>query len=109
MQVPSSNLFSTTATAPGTEVFTTLLDTGAARIERIVSCAHASPEGFWYDQPDDEWVLVLEGEATLEFDPGGQKEMRAGDHLFIPRHTKHRVRKTSPRTLWLAVHLKTAP
>jgi cupin 2 domain-containing protein len=28
------------------------------RIERIVSEGHASPEGFWYDQSEHEWVLV---------------------------------------------------
>jgi hypothetical protein len=30
------------------ELFTTLLNTGNVRIERIVSHGHASPEGFWY-------------------------------------------------------------
>jgi len=33
--------------------------------------------------------------------------MGAGDHLFIPAHTRHRVLATSeePRCLWLAVHI----
>jgi cupin 2 domain-containing protein len=49
------------------EVFTELLRHEAVRIERIVSNSHASPEGFWYDQDDHEWVLLLEGEAGIEF------------------------------------------
>jgi cupin 2 domain-containing protein len=106
MQTTVSNLFSDTTITPGTEQIAILLETGSARIERIVSSAVASPEGFWYDQPDDEWVVVLSGGAMLEFDPGGTKLMAAGDHLFIPRHARHRVAETSPCTVWLAVHLK---
>ena len=37
------------------------------RIERIVSTGQASPEGFWYDQDQHEWVMVLKGEAGLVF------------------------------------------
>ena len=87
------------------EEFLTLIETPGVRIERIASHAHASSEGFWYDQDCDEWVLVLQGEAVLEFDPPKRVEMRAGDHLFIPRHTRHRVERTSNDTVWLAVHL----
>lgn len=108
MEIQPSNLFSSLPTAPGTEEFTTLLASGGTKIERIVSCSHASPDGFWYDQADDEWVLVLEGTATLEFESGTPVEMKAGDHLFIPRHTRHRVSRTAPRTVWLAVHLQAA-
>lgn len=108
MKIQPSNLFSSLHTVPGTEEFTTLLASGGTKIERIVSCSHASPAGFWYDQADDEWVLVLEGTATLEFDHGAPVDMKAGDHLFIPRHTRHRVSRTGPRTVWLAVHLQAA-
>ena len=108
MQTTVSNLFSDLSIAPGTEQTAILLDTGSARIERIVSSSHASPEGFWYDQADDEWVVVLKGSATVEFDPGGAKPMAAGDHLLIPRHTRHRVTETSPCTVWLVVHLKSS-
>jgi cupin 2 domain-containing protein len=37
------------------------------RIERIVSTGQASPPGFWYEQPQAEWVLLLQGEARLAF------------------------------------------
>lgn len=83
-----------------------LLDHGAARIERIVSHSHASPPGFWYDQDGDEWVVVLCGDATLEFEGGDLVALKSGDYLTIPRGVKHRVRETAPETLWLAVHLK---
>jgi cupin 2 domain-containing protein len=76
------------------------------KIERIVSHAAVSPEGFWYDQEQDEWVVVLEGEATLRLlEPDEIVELKKGDHLFIPRHRKHRVERTSSRTIWLAVHV----
>lgn len=78
---------------------------GQARIERIVSHGHASPEGFWYDQPQDEWVLVVQGEAVLEFDDGRRRTMRAGDWITLPTHCRHRVASTEPATVWLAVHM----
>ncbi|MGI6270224.1 MAG: hypothetical protein ACOYKJ_06810 [Candidatus Howiella sp.] len=40
------------------------------RAESIVSAAARSPDGFWYDRQETEWVSVLEGWAVLGF-PGG--------------------------------------
>jgi cupin 2 domain-containing protein len=77
------------------------------RIERIVSTGQASPPGFWYDQPWDEWVALLAGAARLRFEnEPGDRELCPGDHVFIPAHARHRVEWTSaqPPTLWLAVH-----
>lgn len=90
------------------EEFLCLLESPAVRIERIASHGQASPAGFWYDQEQDEWVMLLRGEATLLFEDG-PLEMKAGDHLRIPRHMRHRVERTSPDAVWLAVHLKAAP
>lgn len=86
-----------------------VLQAGAGvRIERIVSQGHASPEGFWYDQTQHEWVLVLQGAATLRLDAedGPMIAMKPGDFLAIPAHRKHRVDWTTPHelTVWLAVH-----
>jgi cupin 2 domain-containing protein len=61
----SSNLFTNLPSTSPTELFTTLLHAGKVRIERIVSYGQASPEGFWYDQDQDEWVIVLQGAAKL--------------------------------------------
>jgi cupin 2 domain-containing protein len=86
------------------EAFQTLFRGAAVRIERIVSHGHASPEDFWYDQPDDEWVMVVHGEAMLAFGDGRRHAMRAGDWVAIPAHCRHRVASTGPDTVWLAVH-----
>ncbi|MDX9698914.1 MAG: cupin domain-containing protein, partial [Rhodocyclaceae bacterium] len=73
------------------ESFEILLDTPACRIERIVSHGHTSPPGFWYDQDGDEWVLLMQGQATLAFADGGEYRLTAGDWVHIPAHCRHRV------------------
>ena len=88
------------------ELVQTLLNTSTFRIERIVSHAHASPEGFWYDQEMDEWVLLLSGAARLRFEGEEQFEMTPGAFVIIPAHQRHRVEWTHPdqKTTWLAIH-----
>lgn len=83
-----------------------ILRTESFRIERIVSRGQASPEGFWYDQETEEWVLLVSGSATICFDDGRKVDLKPGDHLLIPRHLRHRVERTDPETetVWLAVH-----
>jgi cupin 2 domain-containing protein len=88
------------------EEIITLFEKWSVKIERIVSHQHNSPPGFWYDQAGDEWVIVLRGNATLEFDGGEFVEMNAGDYLEISRHVKHRIARTDEETVWLAVHIK---
>lgn len=76
------------------------------RIERIVSRGHRSPDDFWYDQPETEWVLVLSGRARLQVENDDSlRELSAGDFLEIPPHRRHRVVWTDPdqNTVWLAV------
>ncbi len=74
------------------------------RIERIVSHGHASPADFWYDQPDNEWVIVLKGAARLRFEDC-LIDMKVGDFINIPAFKKHRVDWTTPDepTVWLGV------
>lgn len=91
---------------PG-EVFDTLLQGRAVRVERIVSHGQASPPDFWYDQPDHEWVVLLAGNAGLRF--VGESDtvvLRPGDYLNIPAGTRHRVEWTATQqpTIWLALH-----
>jgi cupin 2 domain-containing protein len=92
------------------ELVQTLLSAASVRIERIVSHGHVSPEGFWYDQDQHEWVLVLRGAARLRFEDG-VVEMQAGDFVNIPAHRRHRVEWTTPDepTVWLAVHYGDPP
>lgn len=87
------------------EVFEDLLRLGPVRIERIVSSVF--PEPVLYDQPQDEWVLLLQGEARL-WVAGREVVLVKGDSLFIPARTSHRVLSTSgdPRCVWLAVHIE---
>jgi cupin 2 domain-containing protein len=89
------------------EVFEPLFSGSSARVERIVSLGHASPAGFWYDQEQHEWVLVIQGEAELEFaDRNEPIRLRPGDTCQIPAHVRHRVAWTTPTepTIWLAIH-----
>ena len=88
----------------GSEFFEVLAQGRGARVERIVSNAAASPEGFWYDQPEDEFVAVVSGSAKIQFERE-LVEMRQGDWLLIEKHRKHRVAETSenPPCVWLAV------
>jgi cupin 2 domain-containing protein len=84
-----------------------LVEGPSLRVERIVSHGHASPEGFWYDQEDNEWVLVLRGRARLRLaDADSPIELAPGDYLAIPPHRRHRVEWTTPDepTVWLAIH-----
>lgn len=76
------------------------------RIERIVSNGQVSPPGFWYDQEQDEWVMILKGSAELEFEDGRCHEMAAGYWIMIPAHVRHRVAWTCEEgpTVWLTVH-----
>ena len=88
------------------EILETLVDSGRVLIQRIISDSHKSPEGFWYDQPEGEFVLLLEGMAALRFE--GEDELnvlKPGDWVDIPAHVRHRVEWTDPKqkTVWLAV------
>jgi cupin 2 domain-containing protein len=111
LEFMSSNLFTNLPTTSPDELFTTLLEQPGVRIERIVSYGQASPEGFWYDQDHDEWVIVLQGAARLQFEDR-TVEMNRGDFVHIRDHEKHRVEWTTPHepTIWLAVHFeRTSP
>ena len=88
------------------EIVETILSAPGVRIERIVSFGQASPEGFWYDQPEAEWVLVLAGAARLRFaDEAEARTLGPGDHVHIAAYRRHRVEWTDPErpTIWLAV------
>ena len=84
------------------ETFDTLLSHKNIKIIRIVSSDQVEEKV--YCQAEDEWVIILEGEATLVVD-GKKKYLEKGDSLFIPAHTSHRVLSTKNGTLWLAVHI----
>ena len=87
------------------ELVTALVRAPSVRIERIVSRGHASPPGFWYDQSEAEFVLVVNGRAVVEFDSGERLNLSPGDYVDIPPRRRHRVAWTAPdeNTVWLAI------
>lgn len=98
----AGNLFEDALPPTQGERFDTLLSLGKLHIERIVSSADIEPK--LYVQEQDEWVLLVQGEATLEID-GIPHELKAGDHVFLPAGTPHQVAWAAPGSVWLAVHL----
>jgi len=104
MQV--TNIFKNIKKKLPEELFEVLLKTKNMRIERIVSDGHHSPEGFHYEQDENEFVMVLQGEAVLEFlDSNEIVTLKTGDYINILASVKHRVVSTTTKqkTIWLAV------
>jgi cupin 2 domain-containing protein len=101
-----NNLFDAIPAECADEVFDRLVDSGRVKIERIVSRGHTSPASGWYDQAENEWVMVVAGAARLVFADGTTMEMKPGDFVNIEAHRQHRVEWTAPDrdTVWLAVH-----
>ena len=100
------NLLHDLPDALAAEISDGLVEASSIRIERIVSHGQASPDGFWYDQDEAEWVLVLAGAARLRFEDEPEARMLCpGDHVEIAAHRRHRVEWTDPSqpTVWLAV------
>jgi len=108
-ELPSDNLFAGLASGARDERFDLLAQSPGTRIERIVSTGQASPPGFWYDQPEDEFVVLLSGAARLRLEAGNRLlDMKPGDWIDIPARYRHRVEATQadPPTVWLVVHRK---
>ena len=88
------------------EVFEVLVQSKDVKIERIISKGHKSPDTGWYDQEQNEWVLVLKGNASICFENETVIKLNVGDYINISAHSKHRVISTSAitETIWLAIH-----
>lgn len=105
----SGKLFDALPEALEDELVDILASSGGTRVERIVSTGQSSPEGYWYDQAEDELVILLRGAAGLELDdPEDLVEMEPGDWLLILAHRRHRVAWTAEDepSVWLAVHFR---
>jgi cupin 2 domain-containing protein len=101
------NLFASLPGKRDSELVEVLAEGRGTRVERIVSTGQASPAGFWYDQPDDEFVVLLAGSATLQLEQDGRHlDLVPGDWVEIPAHVRHRVERTDAdtATVWLTVH-----
>ncbi len=102
----TSNIFENIPKNLNNELFENLLTKDNLKIQKIVSYGNTTPEYEWYDQEENEWVIVLEGEAVLSFEEREDIRLKKGDFINIPAHTKHRVSWTtkSEETIWLAIH-----
>ena len=106
MTLPIANLLASVASAGNAEVSEALVAGQGIRLERIVSLGHASPEGFWYDQKEAEWVVLLAGRAGLRLaQEPAERVLGPGDALYLPAGCLHRVTWTDPHqpTVWLAL------
>jgi len=90
------------------EKFENLCQGKGIKIERIISNGQSTPIGQWYDQPNSEFVVLLQGEASIEFQTGQKNDLSSGDYLLIPAGLKHRVTFTgqNPPCIWLAIHFE---
>ena len=108
MESISGNIFEEVLHTDETEVFTSLFKSDFIKIEKINGIRSYSEPGNWYDQQEDEWVVLLRGNAEIEFANKKIITLNAGDYIFIQAHKLHRIRQTSesPECLWLAIHGK---
>jgi cupin 2 domain-containing protein len=100
------NLFELPTSLPPTELFEPLATGKGLLIQRIISSGQQTPPNTWFDQPQAEWVVLLQGEAELGYEDGTSLRLKPGDYVLIPARQRHRVEYTSidPACIWLAVH-----
>jgi cupin 2 domain-containing protein len=98
----TGNLFTDAASPEEGERFDMILSHRNLIIERIISSSRIQPQE--YVQAQDEWVVLIRGEAELTAD-GKSIALKEGDYLFLPAGVPHRVERASEGAMWLAVHL----
>ena len=96
------NIFNPNQDNPEKEQLDTLLQTPKIHIEKITSNGQVSDE--WYEQKQDEWVVLIEGEGHLLFKDGTKIRLLKGEYIYIPRMKRHKVIYTSSPAIWLAIH-----
>jgi cupin 2 domain-containing protein len=103
-----ANIFNLPSSLPDEELFESLVSAENVSIERIISTGQITPPGEWYDQELDEWIILLQGFASISYADESVIQLTAGDYLLIPAHQKHRVEYTSsnPPCIWLGIHAK---
>lgn len=100
----ANNIFKNIPSDLSQEVFEKMIDTDALSIERIISNGQRAPETGWFDQAESEWLILLQGQAQIEIECSGVRDLNVGDYLNIPSHQRHRVLSTAKETIWLAIH-----
>ncbi|MCK9490572.1 MAG: cupin domain-containing protein [Sulfurimonas sp.] len=101
-----SNIFLNISSDLQDEIFEDLVKKESFKLQRIISQGHTTPKDEWYDQDEDEWVMLVSGEAVLSFFDDEDVHLKAGDYINIRAHKRHRVSWTKPdvETIWLALH-----
>ena len=99
-----NNIFSLIPENIEGETFQELVKSPDCRIERIISSKENQFDRSWYDQDEDEFVILLQGSAKLEFVSQKYVELCSGDFLHIKAHERHRLLEVSKEvdSVWLA-------
>ena len=100
------NLLSNIPLSSKEEIFETIIHRDNIKIERIVSYGQTTPKDYWYDQDEDEFIMIVEGNATIIYDDKTTFNLKKNDTLYIKAQQKHKVTYTSNPTIWLAVFIK---
>jgi cupin 2 domain-containing protein len=100
--VKKGNLFDDAAPPREGERVDRLLTQRNLVVERIVSGASVPPGEYLPSQ--DEWVVLLKGDAVLTI-AGETLKLESGDYVFLPAGVPHTLERVSEGALWLAVHL----
>jgi len=107
LKLKVGNIYSKITSTKVKEIFQVLLKNKKLKIERIVSCGQVTAKGKWIKEKCGEWVIVLKGASKLRFLKNNRLiRLKAGNYVFIPANTSHRVEWTSLRekTIWLVVY-----
>ena len=97
----TTNIFNIPKKTSEDEFFEILFKNNDIKIERIVSYGIPSPDNFWYEQREYEWLVLIEGSAVIKYICGKEVHLKKGDTLFIPPMEKHRVEKVSNPCIWI--------
>ena len=102
MTLQTGNLFLNIEAQTQGERFDDLLRHRNLVVERIVSSSAVEPTE--YVQPQDEWVMLVQGEARLIV-ADEHVPLKSGDYVFLPAGIPHTVASVSQGAVWLAIHL----
>ncbi len=99
------NLLSNIPLSSNQEIFETITQNNNIRIERIISYGQTTTNDYWYNQEEDEFVVIIKGNAKITYEDGEIFDLKEGDSLYIKAHQKHQVTYTSNPTIWLAIFI----
>jgi cupin 2 domain-containing protein len=106
--INTQNIFKTNPEKPNEEIFEIILNNKNLKLERIITNGQTTPPGEWYNQENDEWVVLIQGSALILFENEKFIILNKGDHILIPKNCKHRVQwvDSNQECIWLALHFK---